>query len=315
MRPRRARARPSPPTGAPRRGVRRLVRCSDLCRDPNAVRDDADVARSERAGVLGERGRGDDDYAGAADEKTRKRSRPPREHDVGAPELKHERLSRRERREHRRQPVRVHDVGVAGGSARRARKPEEEERQGEELPRRRAEVVHDPVAVGDPVVAEVGGRDDAHLEPGARRASTPSRTKVPATSSASRGYDVVRTVTLTGAFRGGARAPPEPRSRAARARRSSRRTSSGRRCSRPSSRRWRRSGPAERADPRCERVTCGGERPTHPPRQRGPSEEVDEERREDEHPDGRTRRTTRRRTSAARSSSSQSGTRSRRRTC
>ena len=62
--------------------------------------------------------------------------------------------------------MRVHDVGVAGGPARRAREPEEEERQGEELPRRGAEVVHDPVAVGDPVVAEVGGRDDAHLEPG-----------------------------------------------------------------------------------------------------------------------------------------------------
>ena len=43
--------------------------------------------------------------------------------------------------------------------------------------------------------------------------------------------------------------------------------------------------PAERADPRGERVACGGERAADPPRQRGTPEEVDEERGEEQRPD------------------------------
>ena len=62
----------------------------------------------------------------------------------------------------------VDEVGSARGSPRRKREGGEEERQRKRLPRCGSEVVEDPVAVRDPEVAEVAGRDDANLD--ARRA-------------------------------------------------------------------------------------------------------------------------------------------------
>ena len=68
--------------------------------------------------------------------------------------------------------VRLHEVErfTAPSLARGPREGEQEERQRQHLPRCRTQVVDDPVAVGDPVVAEPRGRDDAHVDPrGAER--------------------------------------------------------------------------------------------------------------------------------------------------
>ena len=66
----------------------------------------------------------------------------------------------------------VDEVGVARCAARRAHEPGQEERQREHEPRPAAEVADDPVPVGDPKVAEVSGRDDLDVDPGARTCST-----------------------------------------------------------------------------------------------------------------------------------------------
>ena len=58
------------------------------------------------------------------------------------------------------------DVCVAGRPARRPGEGEEEERQQQRPPPVRAQVVDDPVAVGDPVVSEGGRRDHLHLDAG-----------------------------------------------------------------------------------------------------------------------------------------------------
>ena len=95
--------------------VRRLVRLADLGRDLDAVRDHAHLARAERARAASAR----NVDAASTTPRARGRSgrtshgRAARELDVRPPDLEHERLPGRERRERRREPVGVHDVGVA----------------------------------------------------------------------------------------------------------------------------------------------------------------------------------------------------------
>jgi hypothetical protein len=71
---------------------------------------------------------------------------------------------RRQRDRPGREPVRVHEIGIARGSARGAGEAAEHERQREGQIRPAAEVAGDPGAVGDPVVAEPRRRDDVDLE-------------------------------------------------------------------------------------------------------------------------------------------------------
>ncbi len=60
----------------------------------------------------------------------------------------------------------VDDVGATGGASRGSREPEDEQRQCSEEPRLRAQVLHDPVAVGDSVVADLCRRDDVDCDAG-----------------------------------------------------------------------------------------------------------------------------------------------------
>ena len=83
--------------------------------------------------------------------------------------------------------------GAPGGQGER----DDEERQQQDAPRRCPEVLDDPVAVGDPEVAEVGRRDDVDLDPRVSQMGDASATKLPAGSPGVRGYDVVRTQTRT----------------------------------------------------------------------------------------------------------------------
>ena len=110
-----------------------------------------------------------------------------------------------------RDPVRVHDVGVARRPPRRPRERGQEERHRGDEPGPRAQVLHDPAAEGDAEVAEVGRRDDRTSTPASRSRATASATNTPATSSAERGYDVVRTRTFTPAATAGRRAAPRAR--------------------------------------------------------------------------------------------------------
>ena len=200
-------------------------------------RDQHHVGRAEPRPGLRERARRADDGAGAAQDRPREPRHPARELDVGAPELDDERLPGEPGDETAGQPVGVHEVGVARRPPRGAREREQEERQREGEPRAAAEVADDAVPVRDAVVGKPDGATTATSTPAARACSTASRTKWPATSASSRGYDVVRTTTFT--VRAAARTRWERPVRSSRRRRSSRRTSSGRRRSRRSSPRAR----------------------------------------------------------------------------
>ena len=130
-RPRRAPARPSPRRVARRRGraVARPARPpSSGIETPLGITRTS--ARPERARLLGERGRGADDDPGAAEQPPRERPHVPREGDVRAPELEHDRLARGEGRQGAREPVGVDDVRVAARAPRRARERREEEQEG-----------------------------------------------------------------------------------------------------------------------------------------------------------------------------------------
>ena len=109
--------------------VRRLLGLADRLGDLDPARDHAHLARAELARRVGEGLRGRDRQPRAAQERPEEPRRPPRELDVGAPELDDERLPGRERGERRREPVRVDEVGVARRAARRARERDEERRQ------------------------------------------------------------------------------------------------------------------------------------------------------------------------------------------
>ena len=95
----------------------------------------------------------------------RERGRAPRQLHVRAPELDDERLAGQRGDGARREPVRVHEVGVARRPPRGAREGGEHRRQEQRLRRARAQVADDAGAVGDPEVAEPGRRDDLDLDP------------------------------------------------------------------------------------------------------------------------------------------------------
>ena len=183
--------------------VRRVVRLADRLRDLDAARDHAHLARAELARRVGEGLRGDDHEPRAAQDRPDEPRRAPGELDVGAPELDDERLPGRERREPRREPVRVDEVGVPRGSPRRPR----EARRGR------------PAAAARATAARAGCRR-SRARRRARSAgttagettstSTPARAHAldrvarrtaPRRPASSRGYEVVRTTTFTGARR------------------------------------------------------------------------------------------------------------------
>ena len=146
-------------------GVRWLVRPPGRRGDRDAARDHADVPRTEVARIARKRGRGADHDPRAPDQPPRERPRVPREGDVGAPELEHDRLARGEGRQGAREPVGVYDVRVAARAPRRAREGREERRKDEQLPGGAAKVVDDAVPVGDPVVPAGRRRHDADVDP------------------------------------------------------------------------------------------------------------------------------------------------------
>ncbi len=145
--------------------VRRLLRLDHLLGQRDGARDHAHVTRAELPRGLRQRGRRTDHEPRAPQHRPKHRGRAARELDIRAPELHHERLSRRERRQPRGQPVRVDEVGAVGGPPRRARVRAEERRQQRQLPRRPAQVAGDAVPVRDPEVPERGRRDDVDLDP------------------------------------------------------------------------------------------------------------------------------------------------------
>ena len=65
--------------------------------------------------------------------------------------------------------MRVHQVGVARRAPRVSRERRKERRHQCEPPRLRTQVLRDPAAVRDPVVREVGGRDDVDIGAGGPR--------------------------------------------------------------------------------------------------------------------------------------------------
>ena len=129
-----------------------------------AARDDPHLARAELARRAREVLGGDDREPRPPQQRPEEPRRAPRQLDVGPPELDDERLPGRERRERGREPVRVHEVGVAGGPPRGPRVVEQERRQQQRQPRPPAQVPGDPVAVRDPEVAERRRRDDLDLD-------------------------------------------------------------------------------------------------------------------------------------------------------
>jgi hypothetical protein len=145
--------------------VRRVVRLAEGLGDRDGARDHADLAGAETPCVLGERAGRADDSLRPGHETARERPHVPCERHVRAPQLQDERLAGRQGGKRAREPVRMDDVRVTARPPRGAREGEEEERQQRRLPRRAPQVVDDPVAVGDPEVAEARRRDDAHLEP------------------------------------------------------------------------------------------------------------------------------------------------------
>ncbi len=101
----------------------------------------------------------------SAQQRTHERRCPARQLDVRPPHLEHVRLPRRFGGERRRDPVRVHEVGV---SRRRAGGPgvrREECRNERDLPRRSPQVLSDPTAVGDTEVLEGRRGHDVDLDP------------------------------------------------------------------------------------------------------------------------------------------------------
>ena len=110
--------------------VRRLGGRADVLGDrrPAAGRPPPARAPSARASSARKRRRREHD-ARAAHERANEPRRAPRELDVGAPHLQHVRLSGRARRDRRRDPVRVHEVGVARRPPRRDGERREERRQ------------------------------------------------------------------------------------------------------------------------------------------------------------------------------------------
>ena len=96
-----------------------------------------------------------------------------RELDVRPPELQHERLARRQRRQRGRKPMRVHEIDARCGAPRRASEREDEERERECEPRPSFEIAHDAVAVREPEVRE--GRRRDHSRRARLRAGDPPR--------------------------------------------------------------------------------------------------------------------------------------------
>ena len=93
-------------------------------------RDDANVSGTELARCLRERLRRAEHDPRPAHQHPRDPARASRELDVRPPELENERLPCLDRRQRRRKPVGVHDVGVARCSPRSMRVRREEQRTG-----------------------------------------------------------------------------------------------------------------------------------------------------------------------------------------
>ena len=159
--PRRSPGSPSPPTGARRRGhavARPALRSSGESPLRSGRRER--LVRPARALRRARAADGQSTTLRAADELPRDPARSPRELDVRSPELEDERLSRLQRGQRRREPVRMDEIGIARSSPRSARVRREEQRHEEHLPRTALQVPDDAVPVGEPEVPERGGRDD-----------------------------------------------------------------------------------------------------------------------------------------------------------
>ncbi len=166
--PRRARARPSPRRGGRRRGCAAARRArATRAGDGHAARDHAHRHRAPSARASA---------ASAVEAHTTARARRStgrKSHGTRFASSTSDPQScttsgrsRGQPGDPGRQPVRVHDVRLASCTPRRAAEREEEEREQEHPPLAGAQVVGDAVAVGDPVVAKGGRRDDLHVDPG-----------------------------------------------------------------------------------------------------------------------------------------------------
>ena len=137
---------------------------ADGRRHVDAAPDHADLARAELAGSVGERVRGAERQARAAQDPAGEPRRPPPQLDVRAPELDDEGAPKPHCDPTERQPVRVDEVGVARGAPGRAPQSAQHQRHEQHAGRAPAQVPGDAGAVGDPVMAEDERRDDLDLD-------------------------------------------------------------------------------------------------------------------------------------------------------
>ncbi len=180
-----------------------------------------------RRAIVGQRVRGAEDDPRTANQRPEDDRRTQRELRIRTPELEHERLPGRERRDRRREPVGVDEVGTP--PARRAARAYESRKSGKSSASqgRLRMFPGIPWPYARPKCRNDAGETTSTSTPAARRCSTASRTNTPATSSGVRGYEVVRTRTRIRRAQAGrvVRRRPAPRPRAPRRRRSSRRSS------------------------------------------------------------------------------------------
>ena len=132
----------------------------------DAARDHTDLASTEAVRVGRERSRRADHDPRPPQDRAEQPRQPLGELDVRAPESGRRAAYASRGRRGRREPVGVHDIGVACRAPCREREREEKQRQKQDLPRPCPEVVRDPVPVGDPEVPERRGRDDVDVDTG-----------------------------------------------------------------------------------------------------------------------------------------------------
>ena len=94
----------------------RLRLLADRGRYLDAAADHAHLAGAELARSVGQRGRGAEREGGRTEDPAREPRRPPRDLDVRAPELDDEGPAETHRDPAEREPVRVHEIGIAGGA-------------------------------------------------------------------------------------------------------------------------------------------------------------------------------------------------------
>ena len=139
---------------------------ANLGREVDAARHDLDLPGAKPRRLPRQRRRGAYDRLRPSKNGARQGRRSARECNVRPPQLDDERPAGRHRREPRRDPVRVHEVGVARRPPRRPCVGGQKRRDERRAPRPATEIADDPRAVREAEVRERRRRDDLDVRAG-----------------------------------------------------------------------------------------------------------------------------------------------------